>query len=389
MGRSVMNNSDSKDKNKKISIKHRPVAREDIFSDKDKEPQVSRNLYLTPKKKKLPPWLLPLIIIAVLLLGVFVLLPSLLTDSSDENPAATEQPQATEPVIPLAGVGDRAVLKRSSALVFTRADKTSPHITELLLNESVLITDTAQKDWLGVELEDGLRGYVERSALTADTSSLSLDNVVMKLVIRDPFKRVMSHARGGTLLLEAPMGTILYADYHNSGLVRVKLPEGKLGWMNTQGVFLLNVNEDLPVPDDFQKSFIFTAIAFENTAYIPGGQTRNGISTAGVVRLSALLNGLELPRTAGQLMEVGEKVEFPKTSAQPAIKFLRPGDLVFFHEKADDQSLDLMALCLTEERLLLSLNNKATIQIIDFDSVTAEELSERIMVARRLNESSQ
>ena len=48
----------------------------------------------------------------------------------------------------------------------------------------------------------------------------------MKVIIRDPFKRVMSHARGGTLLIEAPMGTVLYADYHNSGLVRVRLPEG-------------------------------------------------------------------------------------------------------------------------------------------------------------------
>lgn len=384
-----MNKSDSNDKNKKISIKHRPVAREDIFADKGQDPHVPKNLYVTPKKKKFPPWLIPLIIIVVLLLAVFVLLPALLTDSDPQETAVTEQPVVTEAVIPKAGVGDRAVIKRTSAFVFATADKSSPLVSELLLNESVVIIDTSRKDWLGVEFADGLTGYVERSALTADTSSLSMENVVMKVVVRDPFKRVMSHARGGTLLVEAPMGAVLYADYHNSGLVRVKLPEGEPGWMNTQGVFLLGADEDLTLADDFGQSFIFTAVAFENTAYIPGGQTGHGISTAGAVRLSALLNGLELPRTAEQLMTVGESVDLPNASVQPAIMYLRPGDLVFFHEKADDQTLDLMALCLNEGRLLLSLNNKATMQIVESDSNTALELSDRIMSVRRLDEMSE
>lgn len=381
-----MKKADSNDKNKKISIKHRPVAREDIFVDKGRDPHVPKNLYVTPKQKKLPPWLIPLSIIIFLLLAVFVLLPALLSDANAEVPQETDAPLQTEHVVTYAGVGDTAVLKRTSAFVFADSDKASTHVTELLLNESVVITDTSRRDWLGVDLGDGLSGYVERSALTADISSLSPDNVLMKVIIRDPFKRVMSHARGGTLLVEAPMGTVLYADYHNNGLLRVKLPEGQLGWMNTQGVFLLEAEADLPLVDKFGQSFISTAVAFEHSAYIPGGQTKRGISTAGAVRLSALLNGLELPRTPEQLMQVGENVNLPRTSAQPAIMYLRPGDLVFFHEKADEQAFDLMALCLNEERLLLGLNNRASMQIIKFDSNTALQLSERIMTVRRLDE---
>ncbi len=383
-----MNKTDSKDKKKKISIKHRPVAKEDIFVSKSQDPHVPKNLYITPKKKILPPWLIPLIIIVLLLLAVFVLLPALLTDRGTEPPAETAAPLPTETGQSPAGVGDIAVMKASSAFVFAEADKSSPHVSELLLNESVVITDTSRKDWLGVQLADGLNAYVERSALTADLSSLSPEGAVMKVIVRDSFKRVMSHARGGTLLVEAPMGTVLYADYHNSGLVRVKLPEGQLGWMNTQGVFLLEADADLPLADDFKQSFISTVVAFENSAYVPGGQTKRGISTAGAVRLAAFLNGLNLPGTPEQLMQVGESISLPDTSAQPAIMYLRPGDLVFFHKKSDNQTLDLMALVLNEDRFLLSLNNKATMQIISFDSRTALELSERIMEVRRLEEMS-
>ena len=383
-----MNKTDSPDKNKKLSIKHRPVAKEDIFVNKGHDPHLPKKLYVRPKKKILPPWLIPLIIIILLLLAVFVLLPALLADRDREVPTETTAPLPSETGLPAAGAGDRAVVKCSSVFVFAGPDKTSRHVTELLLNESVVITDTSYRDWLGVQLADGQSAYVERTALTADTSSLSADDAVMKVIIRDPFKRVMSHARGGTLLLEAPMGTILYADYHNSGLVRVKLPEGQLGWMNTQGVFLLEADADLPLADDFRQSFISTVVAFENSAYIPGGQTRSGISTAGAVRLAAFLNGLDLPGTPEQLMQTGESVSLPNTSAQPAIKYLRPGDLVFFHKKADQQTLDLMALVLNEDRLLLRLNNKATMQIISFDSSAALELSERIMEVRRLEEMS-
>ncbi len=380
-----MKKADSNDPNKKISLKRRPGAREDIFVDKGQDPHVPKNLYVTPKKRRLPPWLIPLTIIVLLLLAVFVLLPALLSDVKVNEPTATEPPNVTEPAIPHAGVGDRAVLKRTSAFVFEEPDKTSPHICELLLNEELVIRDTSRRDWLGVELADGLSGYVERDALTADTSSLQREDAVMKIIVRDSFKRVMSHARGGTLLIEAPMGAVLYADYHNSGLVRVKLPEGELGWMNTQGVFLLEVDQELPLSDDFAQSFVSTAIAFENAAHVPGGQTRRGVSTAGIVRLAAFLNGLELPRTAEQLLNVGTAVDLPQTSAQPAIMYLRPGDLVFFHEKADAQSLDRMALCLNEDRLLLSLHNKASMQLIDFDSREALNLSERIMEVRRLD----
>ena len=329
-----------------------------------------------------------MIVIILLLLAVFVLLPALLTDRGQELPTETTDPLPSETRLPLAGPGDRAVVKISSVFAFAEADKTSPHVSELLLNESVVITDTSRKDWLGVQLADGLSAYVERSALTADTSSLSQEDVVMKVIVRDSFKRVMSHSRGGTLLVEAPMGTVLYADYHNCGLVRVKLPEGQLGWMNTQGVFLLEADGDLPLADDFRQSFISAIVAFENSAYIPGGQTRQGISTAGAVRLAAFLNGLDLPATPEQLMQVGESVSLPDTSAQPAIRYLRPGDLVFFHKKADDKTFDLMAVVINEDRLLLSLNNKATMQIIDFNSKIALELSERIMEVRRLEEMS-
>lgn len=379
-----MKKADSHDPKNKISLKKRPGAREDIFVDKGQDPHVPKNLYVTPKKKRLPPWLIPLSIIVLLLLAVFVLLPALLSDVDVNEPIATEPPTVTEPEIPHAGQGDRAVLKRTSAFLFEEPDKASPHICELLLNEELVIRDTSRRDWLGVELADGISGYVERDALTADTSSLQEENAVMKVIIRDPFKRVMSHARGGTLLIEAPMGTVLYADYHNSGLVRVRLPEGEQGWMNTQGVFLLEVDQDLPLSEDFAQSFISTAIAFENSPHVPGGQTRRGVSTAGIVRLSAFLNGLELPRTVDQLMNVGTAVNLPQTSAQPAIIYLRPGDLVFFHKKSDAGSLDRMALCLNEDRLLLSLHNKSSMQLIDFDSREALELSERIMEVRRL-----
>ena len=96
----------------------------------------------------------------------------------------------------------------------------------------------------------------------------------MKLVIRTPFKRVMTHARSGSLLVEAPMGAILYADYRKGDLLRVKLPDDQVGWVNAAGLMLLEPHEEI-TPDQFYEQFSSALMAFYNRPPARAGRCDN------------------------------------------------------------------------------------------------------------------
>lgn len=374
---------ETKTSKEKITIRRGPGYVPGLL-ESDEETQRRKPIYIDAKKRRLPPWAIAMIVFLALMLGLFLVLPQVIEKKRSEpavvTPTDSEQMESDDPSDP-----HMAVVKVSSAPLFDSAEMRGKRIAELLLNEPVTILDANHRTMIRVRASDGTVGFLSRYDVSADVRSLSPAGAVLKLIVRTPYKRVMTHARGGTLLVEAPMGSILYADYRNGDLLRIKLPDGQAGWANTTGLFLLDPLDTIEV-DHFYEQFSSALMAYYNRPLVPGGVTVRGISPEGAVFIAARLNGLDLPRTLNELAREGETVELTiDAEGHKELNDLMIGDLLFIHKISDPAVLESVAIRVDDGQILVAFPNRQTLQLIDVESKQARELALRITAVRRLN----
>ena len=374
--------SEAKTSQERITIRRGPGYVPGLLEPAE-ETHRKKPIYVGARKRRVPPWAVAIAVFVTLMLGLFLIVPKVV--EQDRIHPTVVAPTVTGPTEPVEPTGQlTAVVKVSFAPLFASTELRAARVAELLLNEPVTMLDTSHRKMIKVRTSDGTVGFVSRDQLSADVESISASGAVMKLVIRTPFKRVMTHARSGSLLVEAPMGAILYADYRKGDLLRVKLPDDQVGWVNAAGLMLLEPHEEI-TPDQFYEQFSSALMAFYNRPLVPGGVTTQGISPEGAIFIAARLNGVELPRTLDMLARKGENVAL-KTDAEgnKDLKALSVGDLLFFHRLSDPAELESVAVRVDDGQLLVAFPNRQTLQLIDIESKQAQELALRVTAVRRL-----
>lgn len=374
--------SEAKTSQERITIRRGPSYVPGLLEPAE-ETHRKKPIYVGARKRRVPPWAVAIAVFVTLMLGLFLIVPKVV--EQDRIHPTVVAPTVTGPTEPVEPSGQlTAVVKVSFAPLFASTELRAARVAELLLNEPVTMLDTSHRKMIKVRTSDGTVGFVSRDQLSADVESISASGAVMKLVIRTPFKRVMTHARSGSLLVEAPMGAILYADYRKGDLLRVKLPDDQVGWMNAAGLMLLEPHEEI-TPDQFYEQFSSALMAFYNRPLVPGGVTTQGISPEGAIFIAARLNGVELPRTLDMLARKGENVAL-KTDAEgnKDLKALSVGDLLFFHRLSDPAELESVAVRVDDDQLLVAFPNRQTLQLIDIESKQAQQLALRVTAVRRL-----
>jgi hypothetical protein len=374
--------SEAKTSQERITIRRGPGYVPGLLEPAE-ETYRKKPIYVGARKRRVPPWAVAIAVFVTLMLGLFLIVPKVV--EQDRIHPTVVAPTVTGPTEPVEPSGQlTAVVKVSFAPLFASTELRAARVAELLLNEPVTMLDTSHRKMIKVRTSDGTVGFVSRDQLSADVESISASGAVMKLVIRTPFKRVMTHARSGSLLVEAPMGAILYADYRKGDLLRVKLPDDQVGWVNAAGLMLLEPHEEI-TPDQFYEQFSSALMAFYNRPLVPGGVTTQGISPEGAIFIAARLNGVELPRTLDMLARKGENVAL-KTDAEgnKDLKALSVGDLLFFHRLSDPAELESVAVLVDDDQLLVAFPNRQTLQLIDIESKQAQQLALRVTAVRRL-----
>ncbi len=151
------------------------------------------------------------------------------------------------------------------------------------------------------------------------------------MVVAETTKRILSHARRGTLLVEVPMSTVLFADYRGNGIARVALPDGQIGWLSESGMVVLASDGQIQQVADGERYFSSTALAFNQITHLPNGQSIYGVSTVGIARLAALVNGLSLPHRLEDMAGSGNPVrlEIDEQTGLYDLTAILPGDLIF------------------------------------------------------------
>jgi hypothetical protein len=244
--------SEAKTSQERITIRRGPGYVPGLLEPAE-ETHRKKPIYVGARKRRVPPWAVAIAVFVTLMLGLFLIVPKVV--EQDRIHPTVVAPTVTGPTEPVEPSGQlTAVVKVSFAPLFASTELRAARVAELLLNEPVTMLDTSHRKMIKVRTSDGTVGFVSRDQLSADVESISASGAVMKLVIRTPFKRVMTHARSGSLLVEAPMGAILYADYRKGDLLRVKLPDDQVGWVNAAGLMLLEPHEEI-TPDQFHEQF--------------------------------------------------------------------------------------------------------------------------------------
>ncbi len=341
-------------------------------------------VFLTARKRRIPPWLLAVLVFVLIMAGLFFVVPRI-----SERTPDFDVPVLPEETLPpgwddYLSAPDTAVVKTAAAPLFSAPDPASTRLAEAVLNERVTLLDTGGREWIQVRLDDGVTGYMNRDRLSADTESISPKQAVARVIVRVPFKRIMSHARSGSLVVEAPMGTVLYADYRNGDLLRVRLPDRQKGWINATGVMLVPPLAAITPEDRDPLLLVATMMTFDNSPLIPGGITSRGISPEGALRIAGLVNGLNLPRDRYRLLESGQAVELPlDEEGRPDLALTREGDVIFFHKPQEPEAIGSMAMRVTDGQVLIALPGRTTFRLLDIESAELEKLTLQFMAVRR------
>ncbi|MBO4242476.1 MAG: hypothetical protein J5883_04285, partial [Clostridiales bacterium] len=167
------------------------------------------------------------------------------------------------------------------------------------------------------------------------------------------------------------------------GVYQVALPNGDMGWIGSSGVIEIGPREE--IEEVSTRYFVSSALSFVNSSYLPGGITMNGMSIEGLVYVCSSVNGIKMPRPAGEQMEMGEEVElqYDVVTGDLMIDSIIPGDILFLRSPYSDSYTDIyeMAICTDTGTLLMVSGSGTTIRLTSFDA--GSELCGRIICVRR------
>ena len=128
---------------------------------------------------------------------------------------------------------------------------------------------------------------------------------------------------------------------------QVILPSGTEGWVLRNAIQPLGKRIDIRMGDisdqlisnNKMEAIITSAYQLLGVPYLWGGMTSKGVDCSGLVRISAIMNDVLLPRNASQMIKCGTAIDVPPlliaenglpANASDRVKNLKRGDLVFF-----------------------------------------------------------
>ena len=117
---------------------------------------------------------------------------------------------------------------------------------------------------------------------------------------------------------------------------QIVLPSGKSGWTPKDEVKILGERVDIRMGDTAEgkisetkmEDIIASAHQLLGVPYLWGGMSSKGVDCSGLVRISAIMNDVLLPRNASQMIKCGIPVKLDD---------LKRGDLVFFGTPATEE----------------------------------------------------
>lgn len=236
--------------------------------------------------------------------------------------------------------------------------------TQILFGEKFKILDKI-KEWAYVELLfDGYYGWVEISSIkemNKEEQEVLTDTEPVILPLLNSVRRKEFHQISGINLMPG-------SEIHGM------IDEGK-----NFSLFGVDYELDHPIqrksgnkPDDI----IETSSTYLNSTYLWGGKSPYGTDCSGFVQMVYKVNGISLPRDAGQQLKKGIPLNF--------IDEAQPGDLAFFDD--DQGRIDHVGILLKGKKIIHA-SGIVRIDRIDHQGIYREETDQythKLRVVKRI-----
>jgi hypothetical protein len=187
--------------------------------------------------------------------------------------------------------------------------------------------------WMLVQTPDQYIGWINRGSVTLLSETEYREYLKKPKVIFTETSGSVVQKKSGKEQIVADLvaGSILEFLGTNNGFDRVKYPDGREGFIDTNQTELLD--DWIKNTEVSQTSLLVEGMRLMGRPYLWGGTSTKGIDCSGFTKTVYFMNGVLLPRDADQQMNLGILADSDRNFDN-----LEPGDLLFFGRYATDST---------------------------------------------------
>ena len=258
-------------------------------------------------------------------------------------------------------------------------DHRSELVSQSIMGTPVLILKN-NDSWFLIQTPDKYIAWTESSSLMPMNNSEMnrWKNSERVIYIRNSgwIKKDASDDSG--VIGDLVAGSIMEKTGESKSYIKVKLPDGRQGYVYSKDVTDFNTFRSQAHPDG--EEIIKTALSMLGIPYLWGGSSTKGADCSGFVQTVYFLNGIILKRDASLQALHGIPVEISKD-----FKKLQEGDLLFFGTRRDsEQHITHVAIYMGDNEYI---NSSGRVIINSLDSASANFNGHRLnslLSARRV-----
>lgn len=254
--------------------------------------------------------------------------------------------------------------------IYADADRTSTRLTQLLFDEPVQIPEPSD-NWVRLNVDDRIGGWMRAECVDGDWTCVDRRRYIGRIIITDKEKQVYSSPRNGIIIRDVGMGTELFVVAKSDNVYQVALPGNLTGWVSETGAFQLDVDEAIKRTN--ADIFAQTISKFRGTTYLHGGISFQGIDGAGMLYISAKVNGVQLPRDFDGQYAAGDIVE-------GGLDELVIGDALFFSMSAQSGEVGDAGVYTGESQFIHANQHTGKVQ---YEDIGDPYFQQRILGVRR------
>jgi cell wall-associated NlpC family hydrolase len=237
-----------------------------------------------------------------------------------------------------------------------------------------------QGGWFLIQTPDEYLGWTEDLVAMMTAEEYAAWQAKRKVIVTAD--HTSSHAGPGARDLpvsDLVAGCILALKGATASHFAVEYPDGRTAYVRRTDVELLD--GWLARAKDTPETIVATAQRFIGVPYLWGGTSAKGLDCSGYAKTVYFLNGVLLPRDAGQQVHVGDSID---TSAEMN---LQPGDLLFFGSAATadrPERVTHVGISLGGKRFIHESVHVHVSSLDPADADYAEPLHRRFLRAKRI-----
>ncbi len=269
-------------------------------------------------------------------------------ERNEKSPSGDGQ-EAVVVVAEAAGAVDGIVMDDNAAVIneavcdlFEQPDVKTQRVSQVLYNQPVSIVGK-QEGWYEVNAVDGSSGWIKSKYVINDVSSIYGRSYTHRIIITSREKIVYSKPSGGVTLEEVVMGTEFIVFNESGDAYEVYLPGNKTGWLSGSGMIHVDKGSDISMTTG--KDFASTVKKFKGMSFLLNGISSQGLDSAGLTYVCALINGIQAPRYLDGQSAIGDSV---------GLEEAREGDLLFFYRSGSEKPVFSGIVCENSELLYSS-----------------------------------